>query len=161
MAIPKKKTEKSITWRAAEYEYSGKSVVWYVIVGTATALLTLSALWQHNFFFAVFILIAGAMLIVLGRKHPRVMDFTVNDKGVSIGKLQFYEYDDLEGFAIRNRPNRLDELVIKRKTSFSPFVKIPIDSKLAPQAKAILTSHIKEIEYNESLIDTLADLFGF
>ncbi len=156
-----KKETSTITWRAAEYEYAGKRASWYFIIIGATAVLTISALWQHNFFFAVFVLIAGTMLIVLGKKRPRVVNFTINEKGVGIGKYQFYDYDDLEGFDIHERPHRLDEILLKRKTTFNPFVKMPIDSKNAPKARVILTSYLEETEYNESLIDILADWLGF
>lgn len=150
-----------IIWRAAEFKYFKKSFGWYVTVIGIAALLVIFALTQNNFFFAVFIVLATIMLVFLGKKRPKVVRFEITDNGVSVGKDISYSYDELEGYTVREYEHRLSEIVIKRNAVVDPFLKMPVDSKKLPKAVDKLSKHIPEKEYEESMIDTLSDLFGF
>ena len=119
------------------------------------------AFWQKNFFFAIFIILAGAMLLFFSRRRPQILDFKLDGEGIAIGDNIFYDYDRFEGFLIRSRPQRLDEVILKKKTAINPYIKVPIDSKLAPKARDILGENLPEVEYQESLIDILSEWFGF
>lgn len=153
--------EKEISWRAAEYEHFEKGGGWYLMVGGAALILLLIALWQKNFFFGIFILIAGILVIVLANRKPGVLDFKLTEKGCEIGRGIFYEYGQLDNFSLHNRPGRLDEMVIKKKTTFNPFVKIPIDSQTAEKARIFLVQKLPEVEYKDSFLDVLTDFLGF
>jgi len=149
-----------ISWRAAEYDFVPKDVSWYWLVGGVAAALFLIALWQGNFFFAIFVVLAGAVMIFFGRRRPQIFDFKINEEEVIIGKLR-YKFDFFEGFALRKRPGRLDEIVLKKKKAFNPFLKIPIDSILAQDARVLLLSKLPEIEYSDSLVDIFFDWIKF
>ncbi len=150
-----------ISWRAAEYEYVRKDVGWYWIIGgVSTALITI-AIWQKNFFFALFIFLAAFVLIVFGKRRPHVYDFSIGEEGIRAGKNMHLAFDYIEGFSIRNRSGRLDQIVIKKKTTINPYVKIPIDSKMEPKAREYLLKKLPEIEYKESILDIISELLGF
>ena len=152
---------KTISWRAAEYEHVKKGVFWYLlIIGTAVLILG-AAFWQKNFFFAIFIIVAVIVLIFFGRAKPLVHDFRITEEGVGIGIKTFYDYDQLDGFAVSNRPGRLDAIIIKKKSNFNPIIKIPIDSKLAIEVRDLLLQKLPELEYEESIIDIFSDWLGF
>ncbi|OGG38035.1 hypothetical protein A2127_01200 [Candidatus Jorgensenbacteria bacterium GWC1_48_12] len=157
----KKENENSISWRAAEYQYIQKDIGWYLIVGLVSFLLIVFSLIWGNFFFAVFIVIATATIMFFAKRRPRVFDFKITDKGVAIGDNIFYDYERLDGFAIREYPERLDEIILKKKTALNPYVKIPIDSVLAGKAKKVLGEKLPEIEYQEPLVEIIAEWFGF
>jgi uncharacterized membrane protein len=161
MANEKKEEVKGgMTWRAAEYEHYDKSTAWYVVNGVVAAAIIGYALYQKNFFFAVFIVIAFIMLMFFSRRRPEVFDFRVDESGIGVGRSS-YNYESIENFSMRSRLGRLDELILKRKVSMNPIVKIPIDSKLAGEVKEFLGGKLPEIEYEESLLDTFAEWFGF
>ena len=153
--------KKEIIWRAAEYEHRKKDVGWYWITGGLAGVLILIALWQKNFFFAFFIVLAGVMIFAFGKRRPQIYEFRINGSGIYIGEKITYNYEQLESFSIHNWPGRLDELVLKKKAMVNPYLKIPIDSKLAVEARAILLEQLPEVEYQESLIDAIADWLGF
>lgn len=153
--------ENEIKWRAAEYEYFEKSINWYAFVILATITLVIMALVQGNFFFAVFMVIAGFMVTTLGKKKPKVLDLTINDKGVGIGKDDFFLYEELEGFSVRENDNKLNEIIIKKETTLNPFVKLRIDSKMTEKAKEILERNLEENDYKESAVDTFSDFLRF
>lgn len=124
-------------------------------------LLTVLALWQKNFFFAVFVVIAEISIIVLARRRPRVIEFTIDETGIRAGEDIALGFAEMEGFAIVERPGRLNEIVLKRPRSINPYFRLPIDSVLAKEAKKILSEKLTEMEYEESFLDLMADRLGF
>lgn len=148
-----------VSWKAAEYGYVEKSVLWYAVVGLTALILVAVALWQKNFFFAVFVVIAAAVFIAFGKQRPPVVEFRVSGEGVSVGKRSF-SYDRLESFAVRSRPNRLDEIILKQKTYVNPYLRLPADAKSARDARLLLRAALPEVEYQESLIDILSEWVG-
>ncbi len=151
---------REITWRAAEYEFVEKNVIWYLGVGLVGFILVLLAIWQRNFFFAVFIAIAAAVLVAMGRKRPSVVEFVVNEEGITVGK-HFSPFEQFQGFSLRERPERLHELVLTKKAVVAPFVKIPVDAHAAVQVRELLVAKLPEVEYQESLLDVIAEWLGF
>jgi hypothetical protein len=150
---------KPLSWRAAEYEHTDKDTVWYIAVCGVAALLLIFAVWQRNFFFGIFIVLAAVIVIVLNRRRPRTVDFSIDDNGVAIGTVR-YSYEGFEWFAVQVRPGRLDMLTFRRKSSVNPYVHIPVDSVHAAKAQEFLREKLTEGEYEESLIDALAHLVG-
>jgi len=161
--VTNKKTsgQKEIIWRAAEYEYFQKDVLWYFVVTIIGLALIVLALWKNNFLFAIFIIISTVLFVTLGKKKPRVVEFKINDDGVGIGKSVFYKYENIESFDAKSYPDRLDELILKRKSPIHPFVRIPIDSEHLKEAKKILSKHLEEKKYEDSVIDSISDTLGF
>jgi hypothetical protein len=151
---------REISWRAAEYEFVEKNVVWYVGIGLVGFVLIVVALWQRNFFFAVFIAIAAIVLIAMGRKRPPVVEFRVNEEGVKVGK-QFSPFEQFQNFSLRERPGRLHELVLTKKTLVAPFVKIPVDGRAAQEVEELLKTKLPEVEHQDSFIDIIAEWLGF
>lgn len=150
-----------IIWRAAEFKYFKKGIGWYLTVIGAALALILFAFWQNNFFFAVFIALAAIMVIFLGKKRPKVVEFKITDEGISIEDDINYNYDQIDGFTIRKYQDRLNEIVIKTNKTVNPFIKMPVDSKILPKAEERLSKHIQEKEYKEAMVDTFADIFRF
>jgi hypothetical protein len=163
VAIPNKEkipAVSPIAWRAAEYEFVEKGERWYFVVGGVALALFALALWQKNFFFAVFIALATVAVFVYSRRRPRVMDFVIDEHGVHVGAID-YSYDSIEAFAFHARPGRLDHLVLQRTTPMNPFIHIPIDSQLAEKARVVLEQKLPEFEFQAVFVESLADWLGF
>lgn len=157
----KKEETKELYWKAAEFHHHSRGPLWYFLVVFIAVLLSATAFLKGNFFFGVFIVLAMIVMFSLGRKRPRVIDFRINNKGVAIGDEIFYPYDELEGFSLLEHHHKLNEIILHRKTSLAPIVRVPIDSQLMIKAKMMLSKHLKEVKYEESLIDIFADLLKF
>ncbi len=149
--------KKEINWRAAEYEYAQKGAGWYWVLGGICTALVVIALWQKNFFFALFIILAGLIILSLGKKRPEIFEFSLTNDKVKIGERVSCEYKDFENFSVRERPGRLDELILKKKALVNPYLRLPIDSKLAVRAKSFLREKLPEVEHQESLIDIISE----
>lgn len=153
--------ETEVSWRVAEFEHREKEASWYWIVGTIGAVLAMLALWQKNFFFFIFILFAEVMVLTGARKKPKIVEFRITEKGVGIGGAIFYPFSELEWFDIKNRPGRLDLIIMKRKTAINPLVHMLADTDTAKEVERFLTGKLTRFDYDESLVSILMDWFGF
>ncbi len=150
-----------ISWHAPEYEYSPKSSAWYWTSLFLALVLIIFALWQKNFLFAVFVFIAELIVFAVADKHPKIWEFTINEKGAYIGKNKFYPYDQIEAFDIHMNEIGHDQLVLKTKKKISPIVTINIYKEDQEKIKEFLKKYIPHEEIEISFGDVVSKLIGF
>lgn len=153
-------SNKEIVWKAPEFEHSPKHPLWFLTVLAAALVLFVFALWQASYFFAVFVVLATGLIIFHGRQEPGVRECRVSERGIRIGGRQFV-YADFENFSVFDRPGRIDELILRRKIVFNPVVHVPVEGRLVPAIREVLSKRLPEIPYEESLLDAFVDWFGF
>ncbi|HEY4475515.1 MAG TPA: hypothetical protein VJB92_02215 [Candidatus Paceibacterota bacterium] len=155
--------EKEIHWSAPEFHYYEKDAAWYWLVIIGAIVLVGLALWQKNFLFAVFIIIAAILAITWGRKEPPMVDFILSEKGLDIGGKKFYSFESLEGFAIIPvRTNEeLNELLLKSKNRLSGWIRIIIAAQRADAIKALFRKRLPEVEYQETLTEHISRWLKF
>ena len=144
-----------IAWSSPEFHYHEKDEAWPVIVVLAGAAIAGIALWQHNFLFFVFTLIATALALVWGTRRPRHFEFSLEKRGVRIdGKI--YPYHDFDGFAIDG-----EILQLSTKSLLRPRFSIMIPEERAGDIHGHLLAFLPEIEYDESFIEALGRIARF
>ena len=153
--------EKEITWQAPEFRYHDKDVSWFWLSVIAAGIIFLIALWQKNLLFGIFIILAETMVLFWAKEFPKNIQFKLDKRGVHIGKIKSYLYEDISGFHIIEENDRMAELVLKTKTKLHPYVKILLVNEDVPDIKEFLKNHLEEIEYEESLSDGISRLIGF
>lgn len=152
-------------WRAPEFEYREKTALWYwVTIGAALTILAL-AIWQKNFLFGVFVVLAEVMLIVWGNQEPRMVDFKLTQDGLRIDDRKTYDYKEMESFAWDDSsPGDWASLVFKFKKHLRPKLKISFPKTQRDQVKMTLrrfATEIIEAEWENSLLDSLERLIRF
>lgn len=154
------KENKEVLWRAAEYDHSEKTLTWFVFVALISLAIAVFAFIKSNFFFGIFALFSGGMVLFFARRKPRILEFSVSEEKILIGNAVSVDYAELKNFSHRSRTGNLDEIVFRKNGLINPFVRIPIDAKLAERVKVILRKKLPEEEYDESIIDIISDYFG-
>jgi len=101
------------------------------------------------------------MVVVQGNRKPNIVNFKLTEEGCELGHGVRYRYEELRNFSIRSRPHRLDEIVLRKKTYFNPFIKVLLDSRTAEKARIFLVQKLPEVKYETSLLDVLIDFLGF
>jgi len=155
--------DQEIKWSAPEFHFYDKGVVWYWLIVLTTIIIVALALWQKNFLFAIFIIIASMLVITWGRQEPRTIDFTLSEKGLDIGEKQFIAFKDLAGFNIieTHDNEEINELVLKSNKKVIGWTKVIIAKQRKNQINNLIEKHIPKIEYEESLADHLARILKF
>lgn len=158
---PEARMPRSINWKAAEFHYLEKDYLWYVGVIFVGVLLLGFAVWQKSYFFGIFVLIATTLVIEFGKRRPRVLEYDLGEKGISIDGALYAHYEDLKSFYIRKRLGFLDEIVFQKSSRINPFIHLPIDEDLAVKARAHLLRYLPENPHEETLVEIIAERIGF
>lgn len=149
-----------INWSAPEFEYHDKSDFWPLFVVFISFLLGLIALWQKNFLFLIFIIIAAVTIIAWREKRPENVDFGLDNRGLWI-KKNFYEYKSFASFALMETGDELNSIQFRNKGRFRPYVVVPFPKDKFDEIKKHLLNFLPEVEYNESLIDVFMKILRF
>ena len=88
----------TITWQAPEFQYREKGVSWYWLSIIVVAAIIAFAIWQRNFLFGVFMVIAEILLIVWANAVPKVFDFSLTENDLAIGEAKNYRISLFESF---------------------------------------------------------------
>jgi hypothetical protein len=94
-----------ISWRIPEYHGEEKTKRWYLIYGLIGIALLVYAIFTQNFIFAIIVIFAAVLIIILDAGHPGTLEVSISDRGVMVGK-EFYSYDQIEDFFIIYEPEQ-------------------------------------------------------
>jgi hypothetical protein len=98
------KTENDvISWKIPEYQGKEKTKRWYLVAGTISLALLAFAIFSQNLIFAIIIIFAAILVVVLDGNKVGMLKVELSDKGVMVGK-EFYEYEQIDNFFIIYRP---------------------------------------------------------
>ena len=152
---------KEIIWQAPEFKYRDKDISWYWMTIIIASLLVLISLWQRNFLFAIFTIIAEIMLMFWANEFPKDLQFKIDKNGIHIGKIKSYSYEEISGFHIIEGEDGAGELILKTKNKIHPYIKILLANEDTQKVKDYLKPHLSEMDYEESLSDIIFRIVGF
>ena len=144
-----------ISWMSPEFHYHEKDEAWPVFAALLGAAFAAYALWQHNFLFFVFVLIATGLVITWGGRKPRHFEFELNETGFLIdGKT--YRYREFASFAVSH-----DSLHLMPKSSIRPRLEIITPPSREREIREYLLDFLHETEYTESFVEALGHWLRF
>jgi hypothetical protein len=153
-----------IKWTAPEFDYYPKGGSWYYGSIAITLLLLAFAVWQKNFLFAFFIVVAEILVLSWGAKRPVPIIFKLDENGLTIGSTKFYSYADLKNFGISDIPpidEKLTEIVIYLKRRLRPSLSILLPKDRSAEIEAAFEKKIPKVEIELTLLDALEKLLRF
>jgi hypothetical protein len=95
----------TISWQIPEYHGEEKTKLWYAVYSLITIALLVYAIFTQNFIFAIIIIFAAVLIVILDGGKPGMLNVTMGDRGVTVGK-EFYNYDQLRDFFIIYEPDQ-------------------------------------------------------
>jgi len=152
-----------INWEAPEFEYYPKGIIWFSITIFIAVLLLAIAIWQKNFLFGIFILIAEILILIWGNREPHILKFKIDDDKIYAGENNSYRIESISGFAFTKSimPGFWD-LKIYLKNRLGSEVKFIIPEEIYEDIRLFfIQKNISEKEYDESFIESLQKLAGF
>jgi hypothetical protein len=147
-----------LAWSALEYEHRQHSSDWFWtlgIIGLGGAIL---AIVFSNVLFALFIVLGAVTLGLHAIKHPRVVSFEINDRGIVVDGTLF-PYATLESYDIHDH-HRIPRLVIKSQKLVMPHITVPIEEVTPEDVYNALSDKLPMIEVPETLAEKLMEAFG-
>jgi len=151
----------TISWSAPEYSHEEKGNDWFWSIGVITIVAFGIALWFHSYIFAIFLLLAGASLILFTLRHPSEVTYIIETKGLTMGR-DFYEWSKIKSFNFKKIDDQnYDKLLIETTKYFLPVYTIPIHKGKEDQVKKNLILLIPKSEIQESPSMAFAEKLGF
>lgn len=151
-----------IKWQAPEFEYREKGVSWYWISIILAVIILGAAVWQKNFLFGLFVVVAEILLLAWANREPNLTSFTISEKGLSVGGQKFYALTDVESFSCEeNNDSDWLNLFFQFRRRLKPPLKIRLPKKQFAEIRSALKTVLPQVEYQQSLLDTLEELIGF
>lgn len=149
-------TKDVITWEAEEYIVREKNTWWYVgLVAVSLVLVGLAVLAQAWTFLAVIVLSVVALLVYTLRP-PRMLQYTLTNKGLSEGE-KLYDYSEFKAFGILREGNHFAIVLTPRKR-FSPRVTVFFPQS---QGEEIVDAFGARLPMEEVKLDLLDKLIKF
>lgn len=148
-------------WSAPEFEYRPKSVSWYWISIICAAAIIAFAIWEQNFLFGIFVVIAEILLIAWGNEMPATVSITLTESELSIGNAKHYQVRLFESFSVDEQNDDWAELFLTLKTKLRTPVKVMVPKAKTDEVRENLQTIMPEIEFEPSLLDSLEKIIGF
>lgn len=95
----KKDSKEIINWDAQEYIPRDKNAGWYVGLAIVALLLIALGVWLKAITFIILVVVSAVALVVYSVRPPRVLHYSLSDKGLSEGN-NLYNYEDYKSFGV-------------------------------------------------------------
>ena len=150
-----------IKWSAPEFDPRPKGVSWYWLSMIVAVIILGIAVWQKNFLFGFFVVVAEILVLVWGNREPGMVSFSLDQGGLTVGNKK-HLYSEFENFGAENdREKEWLNLFLNFKSRIKPALKVKIPKELAGEIKRVFASALQEIEHQPSLLDAFEEFLGF
>ncbi len=150
-----------MTWDAPEFHHHERGVSWYWISILISAGMIAFAVWQRNFLFGFFILMAEVLSIIWGSRTPRIISFFLSEKELVVNQLKHYPISKFESFSVNQLDEMSSEIFLQPKGKLETTVMVIIPSERLEEATANLKLVLRQIEYQATIVDSLEKIIGF
>ncbi len=150
--------ETEISWQAPESEHHERGPLWHLSSIVVAVLLVAISLWQQNFLFAIFVVIAWLVIYFSLDREPTIFSFTAGVRGLSVGPRR-YPWPDFSSFSVTvGRSENLSHIHLYPSHSFSLSLVISVPNEQFAKIKNIFHNYLPEVEHEDTIFDTLIHL---
>ncbi len=147
---------KAIKWEAEEYIVREKNAWWYVGLVAVVLCLVALAVWFSAWTFLVVIVLSAIALMTYTLRPPRILHYTLSDKGLSEGD-RLYSYEEFKAFGLLREGSHFAIVLTPRKR-FLPRVTVFFPEA---QGEEIVDAFGARLPMEEVKLDFLDKLIKF
>jgi hypothetical protein len=148
-----------LEWTALEYEEKERTRDWFWALGVIVVAGSLASIIYGDYFFAVLLILGGALLGLFAVKPPDMISYELNSKGLKV-RNRLYPYENIGAFFVQREIKPM--LFIKSERFFMPIISMPIEERDVETIHEIFISqNIPEEEMKEHLSEKIMDVLGF
>jgi len=142
------------SWSASEYIAHNKGAAWFVLLGIVLlAFIGAFYVATKDIVVPVVVAVAGITFGVFAARSPRVLEYTVNAKGIQIGP-KFYTYADFKSFSVAE-DGPLPAIVLLPLKRFLPPITVFYEPKEEDTILNVLANYLPHEEKQPDLVDKL------
>lgn len=151
-----------LEWEAPEYEHRPKTSLWYWGSILAAILILSAAVWQRNFLFAAFVVLAEILILTWGERPPRTLNFTLTEKGLTIGEHKFYPLGDFKSFSVDHDSHEdWAGIVLFFTSHVRPSILVHAPHSETEEISQALRKKLTEVPWEPNLLDSLERFIKF
>ena len=150
-----------IKWEAPEYEHREKGVSWYWISIIVAATIVAFSVWQKNFLFGLFVVIAEILFIFWGNRVPHTVSFVMNEEGIELKGGKLYLFKEFESVSIDTTGDGWAEIFFTFRAKLKTPLKILFPGDRLEELQNNIKAILKEIPHEPTLIDSIEKISRF
>ena len=113
----------AVSWTASEFIQHNKDASWYFVAFVAIFLLAGTGyLVLHDFFTPGAVVVFGTLLIVVGKRKPRTLSYTIDAHGIVIGTRE-YDFNEFQSFSIIQE-GPIESVMLLSQKRWSPAINL-------------------------------------
>ncbi len=142
-----------VNWEAREYIEYKKNTGWYIGLAAITIGLCAVAIFMQQWTFLLLIVVAVVALLTYTLRSPRLLHYSLTDKGLSEGN-NLYVFSDFRSFGVLNENNHYS-IVLMPKKRFGSRVTVYFPEAEGEQIVDVFGAHLPMEPVKLDLLDRL------
>ena len=142
-----------MNWEAREYIEYKKNTGWYIGLAAITIGLCAVAIFMQQWTFLLLIVVAVVALLTYTLRSPRLLHYSLTDKGLSEGN-NLYVFSDFRSFGVLNENNHYS-IVLMPKKRFGSRVTVYFPEAEGEQIVDVFGAHLPMEPVKLDLLDRL------
>ncbi len=153
--------EQEIIWSSPEFHVVERSSNWYLASLVVAAAIAIFCLFQKNFLFLLFVIIAETTLLFMTKQKPKLFGYEITSQGITVDDVLVYKFSEMNGFAIvDDGVSMYVELVIRPIKKLGQYGKILLPRVMTGEVFAVLSRYTSEFKYEETMTESMIKRIG-
>ncbi|KKW45479.1 MAG: hypothetical protein A3A43_00860 [Candidatus Liptonbacteria bacterium RIFCSPLOWO2_01_FULL_56_20] len=150
-------------WQAPEFEYQPKRTSWYWTSVLIAIVALAVAVWQRNFLFGVFVVVAEMLLMAWAAREPQTRTFSLTAGELKIDdQRRRYPLATVENFSVdADNQGEWRMITLAFKNKLHPTLRVLVPKDRLAEFEHGVGPGIPKIELQESLLDVLEKFIRF
>ena len=115
--------EAPLSWQASEFVHHEKDGMWFLaLLGVTVALLLVDVFLVQSWTFGALIIVMAIAVMVIAKRPPRIITYTLTAQGIQIDEKQFH-FQDFRAFGVVQE-NAFYSIRLVPNKRFMPMVSV-------------------------------------
>lgn len=152
--------EQPLTWQASEFVHNEKSGSWFLaLCGVALLLLIIDIFLIKSWTFGALIVVMAIAAVVVGRRPPRIITYSLSLQGIRIGE-KLFSFHDFRAFGVIQEQAFYSIRLVPNKR-FMPMVSVFFPPELGEEIVDVFGSMLPMEPLELDPLDKLAEKLRF
>jgi hypothetical protein len=153
-------TDEPLSWQASEFVHHEKEGAWFLaLLGVTIALLLIDFFLVRSWTFGALIIVMAIAVVVIARRPPRTITYTLSSRGIRIDEKQF-NFQDFRAFGIVQE-NAFYSIRLVPSKRFMPMVSVFFPTEYGEEIAEIFGHALPMENIERDAIDKLVEKIRF
>lgn len=149
-----------LAWQASEFVHHEKDGMWFLaLLGVATVLLLIDIFLIRSWTFGVLIVVMAITVMVIAKRPPRIINYTLSPQGIQIDERQF-NFHDFRAFGVVQE-NAFYSIRLVPNKRFMPMVSVFFPPEHGEEIVDAFGQALPMENIKRDTIDTLVEKIRF